>query len=218
MNQDKLKDQIRLLRRWLTNWYQLIAVILYAAILLCGYIYLLKPTMANVINLQKNQLSALIENKDAGLYSQELTKFINRSQKFEADNKDSLRQLINFLPEKPAIPQLFTLFEYFFKDSGFTVNNLDFTEVNGFESKSIELGEKNGQQVVLPALDPDVGVINVSAKISGGQYGDIKNMLAKMETIGRLVDLNNLVIQANVIGKDKQDYSLQMRTYYYKGK
>lgn len=217
MPKQTFSDQLHSAHVWITNWYPVLAVVLYAVVLGVGYVLLLRPMITSVIALQKDQLGALIENKDAVVYGKELENFIKKSDQFSKQNNDSLKQLTNFLPEKPTIPQLFTLFEYFFKENGFTVSKLDFNIRENFESKPLELGGKNGSNVVLPALDASVGVIDVSATVSGGGYVELKNMLTKMEKIGRLVDMSNLNIEAKTSADStKTEYNLQMRTYYYR--
>lgn len=204
---------------WLSRWYPLVAVLIYAIIIGVGYFIFLKPMISNVVGLQNDQLKVLLENKDATAYGKELENFIKKSNKFSEDNAESLKRLTNFMPEKPTIPQLFTLFEYFFKENGFTVKKLDFNIRDTFESEAIELGDidENGNKVrvILPPLDKSVGVIDVSASVSGGGYIELKHMLSEMEKIGRLVDLNNLNISAKE-GEGATDYSLQMRTYFFK--
>ena len=210
-------EGLRKLHVWITNWYPVVAVLFYAIILGVGYLMFIKPKLGNVIDIQRKQLNVLVENKDATEYGKELESFIKKSDQFTQQNSESLKRLSTFMPEQPTIPQLFTLFEYFFKDNGFIVKKLDFTIRDTFDSKPVELGEKNGSVVILPSLGSTVGVIDISASVSGGGYVDFKNMLLKMEKIGRLVDLNNLNITASDGGDNKTDYTLQMRTYYYKG-
>lgn len=213
-------ELIHNLHVWMSKWYPIVALVLFAIILGGGYFKFLKPMISNVVSLQNDQLKVLLANKDAVAYGKELENFIEKSNKFSQENAESLKRLTNFMPEKPTIPQLFTLFEYFFKENGFTVNKLDFNIRDSFESESLELGEVddgngNKVKVILPPLDKSVGVVDVSASVSGGGYVELKNMLNKMEKIGRLVDLNNLNIEAKE-GEGSTDYNLQMRTYFYK--
>lgn len=217
MDKLDLKDLSQAVKRWLTGWYPLVGLVLFIIILVFGYGKLIKPLINEIFYLQKNQLEKRLENKDAIIYGQVLEKFIKTSKQYEADNAQSLEKLSSFLPEQPTIPQLFTLFDYFFTENGFEVKDLSFEVNNSFASEDLELQYKDGNSVRLPALDPSVGVINVSVNLLGGGYEQLKTMLGNLEKIGRIVDMSNLNIESVPANKTDQSYSLQLRTYYYKG-
>lgn len=217
MDKLDLKDLSQAIKVWLTNWYPLVALLFFILILVFGYGKLIKPLIGNIYDLQKSKFGKQLENNDANNYGPVLQEFIKISRQYEADNASSLKKLASFLPEQPTIPQLFTLFDYFFKENGFEVKELSFEPNSSFTSEQLELLYKNNQSITLPPLDSSVGVINVSATLVGGGYEDFKNMLDNLEKIGRVVDLTNLNIDSASDGKKDQGYSLQLRTYYYKG-
>jgi len=166
----------------------LIMVFLAASILIGSYLLIIEPGVAEIISStdETEALSSEIELLEA-----QLVRFKKLEAEYNAVDQSKIDKVEDLVTVSPDLPNLYIQIAALAKK-----NNLEVSSIDAKTSKLID--EANG-----------LGVVDVTFKISNGNYSVLKNFLSDLENNLRIFDVTSLSFP------DKIDsFDIQLSAYY----
>lgn len=196
----------------LNKYYQPLGLLLFCLVLGLGYYFLLQPQLVKIKELNNQQLATLAEAKVNQEYHDSVQKLVTKMQEASQSYQTNTQNLSRVLPSEPELPELFALYEDLAKQANFELESIDFTLRDiGEESKPITF-KSNGQEITLPPLGANLGIVNISLKLKGGGYPEVRALLGLLEKNARLTDVLGLDISESK--GETASYAFNLQSYY----
>jgi Tfp pilus assembly protein PilO len=181
----------------LSNYFPLIASIIFFVVLGAGYLFLIDPYL-DEIKLQISQDIATEKNYGV-IQQQKINKLIEQREAFDKINIKELEKIDYILPKEEDIPNLFAQIEAIAKEYSLLLTSISTSNYNE--------ETKNGEIVKPPN---SVKKVLVSITLDGGSdYEALKNFLKALEFNIRLLDISSINISS-----DFRVYNINCITYY----
>lgn len=188
----------------LFKYFNFVIVIAIIIILLVGSIYMIIP--------KYRRISRGVEevNKDRAGQKEEMTNYLTRLNRYKRQYfgiSESTRQRVDyFLPGKGNNEDLFNDMSALINRRGLILRDLEITEAGSSNSN------RRGPQNPSPRGSvAGLGVINMKLGISGVDYNKLVQLLNKIETNLRLMDVTDIAF-----APEGNSVNLSINTYYIK--
>jgi len=189
----------KLLTSLLAKYFKFIILFLMAAVLLTGYLFILKPKQQAIVQgVDETIKQKQAENEDLNSYFTKLQRYIASYAAIGADKKKLADEM---LPSGADPEKLFTSLEALINGQGLILNSI---ELAPDEKKT-----KNEAAAETP--DTGIGEIKIVMEIVGTDYKSLKDLLSTLE--------NNL----NLLEVEKINWTpvslsaiIEAKTYYVK--
>jgi len=220
----KKSDQLNL---FLNRRRRLLGLVIFFAILLLGFYFLVYPRLRTARETAQAALpSALAELAALDNYEQSLGELEKLVGGFNSQYKKELSDLSEVLPNKAQVPELIAQLDALLQKNGFKMTALDITETT-LEKKATNrkaVSEERGEELLTeegaagPVAEEAAGQkglkpLNISLKVVGSDYPAFKILLDKIEKHIRLLDVVSVDFAAQA--EKSGEYDLNLRTYYF---
>ena len=177
-------------KMFLINRYKLSSLFLVIIILVLGYIFLIAP-LSKRIQDKRIRFASLEQNlkqKEANvLVLKDLESEYNRI------DKNKIEKIERMIPLGKDLPNLFIQLESLAKNSGFILSSVDANPI-----------EKTADELL-----PDIGIIEIKIKLTGGNYQMFKKFLKEVENNLRILDITSINFPERM-----DSFNVTLKTYY----
>ena len=181
----------------LSNYFPLIASILFFIVLGAGYVFLIDPYL-DEIRLQISQDIATEKNYGV-IQQQKINKLIEQREEFDKINTKELEKIDYILPKEEDIPNLFAQIEAISKEYNLLLTSIATSNYNEETKEGAIVKNPNSVKKVLVSITLD----------GGSDYESLKNFLKALEFNIRLLDISSINISS-----DFKVYNINCITYY----
>lgn len=227
MNNKQNQEKFIMITVFLNRYYIWLIIIISLVILAVGFFYVLRPAYERMFDLSAQQLP-IQEKKLAELekYQNDLEALGKTIGEFTSTKQTDLDKLKEILPSSSEIANLFAEMEALIESNGFNLSDITFSEPRVIvsappiaESQNDDLSnEGKVNQPAEPAVaQPQISTVEISLSISGGGYQAFKNLLNKIQTHLRVLDVTSINFNDINIDETKGEqanYALTLKTYY----
>lgn len=169
------------------RFYSNLVLFVFLAVIIIGWFVVLGP-MFN----EYRTINVVAKKVEFDQYRQVLDRFQNILSEWDAVSAEDKARLNYFLPKGKDIPELITMIEDMAEQSGFVVSIASFS------------------QIEQPVIDrTNIYPLIISLSLEGGSYANLKNLVNKLESNLRLLDVNSLNFQSGT-----GSYIMNINTYY----
>jgi len=175
-----------------TEYYGSMILLLIALLVGAGYL-VIKPQIDDYKSMTAQTQARQTDIKNEQSYLDELSRSVAAAQSISPDVLEKVDQA---LPRAFDIPGMLVQLDEIAKAQGAKITSVTFDEA---DKKTAATG---GLQA-----------ININLSVEARGYAGVKTFLKGIELSLRLFDVQNIALTG--LDKDKIDFSLQMRTYYY---
>ncbi len=222
LKEQKSSSAVNSLNVFLNKNVKMLRLAIFILVLLLTYFFLLQPKITD-LRQEKAVLATKKVEELAGLQKyylslQELEAVVNN---FKVNKAQSFERLAQILPSEAEVPNLIAQLEALTQASGFRLTAITFAEAQAAKTTSKKSTKSTGseetptkikEEAFIPELDPAVHVINISMKVSGGGYLELKKLLDNIEKHLRIFDVNSIGFSS---AEGENSYNIPLQTYYY---
>lgn len=196
------KNNIRNINRFdkiapiLNRYFYLLAVLLFAVLIMAGYFFLIEDKYRGLVKLKKddlakvnNDINYLLSNKDDFMdYVKQMTVF--------SQEEENLLNLA--LPNGLDVPSIIIQVDELARTHGFQIVKIDIDEASNSSSN-----------ISVPS-NKDIKKVNINVEFSGDSYESWKRLVASIESSIMIFD-----VTAMSFSGDGSFYRLNMNSYFY---
>ncbi|TAL20388.1 hypothetical protein EPN90_01120 [Patescibacteria group bacterium] len=171
---------------------RLVSVVLSLIILVSSYFLLISPLIAETAAGGRYDLKLIAaETEAAERRAAEAKALAADAQQLSVESR---LKLATALPREPDTASIVAALDAFVKDAGMNLVSVDAAE------------QKEGVKGA-----PEIGLLNVTMTVSGGDYPALKALVTSLEHSLRLIDIATIVLNPRTA-----NYTFGLRAYYYR--
>ncbi len=210
-NNEQLKQKVN---GFLIRYFNLLAIVLAAIILIAGFFLLIKPKY-NKISREIRLSNESSESKYNAAFAH-LAKLNKLKTEYEKINPEDVKKIEIMLSSEKFYEELFVQLESIVLKNGLLLTSMQISPeglISGKESAAVAKArnsqpEKN--KAVEDSLPEEVTKIKIAMNVAGVDYLSLKNLLYALENNLQLTDITNLSFSP-----DQKGATFEMLAYYF---
>ena len=183
-------------------------------ILILGYLFMIRPQMQSIFDVQKQteEIKQEVKKKIAIYDSQinDLEVLLSAYEKISSSEKQAVEQI---LPDNQELKELFSQVTIIVEGSGLLLDSIEVFQEEETSGSSSESSRRKKTTEIIEEDNTGIQKISIRININGISYPALKNLLASLQNNSRIINIQN-------IDFDPQDRKAEitLQAYYFKNK
>ncbi len=211
-NNERLKQKVN---GFLIKYFNLLAIVLAAIILIVGFFLLIKPKY-NKISREIKLSNENSENKYNAAFAY-LTQLNKLKAEYEKISPEDIKKIEIMLPSEKFYEELFVQLESIVLKNGLLLTSIEISpeELPSGKEGADAVKTRNNQpeknKAASAGLPEEITKVKIAMNVAGVDYLSLKNLLNALEKNLQLTDITNLSFSP-----DQKSAALEMYAYYFK--
>jgi len=183
-------------------------------ILILGYLFMIRPQMQSIFNVQKQTEEIKQEvKKKISVYNDQindLKTLLSAYEKISFSEKQAVEQI---LPDEQELKELFSQITIIVESGGLLLDSIEVFQEEEVSESGSEIFRRKKTTEIIEEDNTGIQKISVRINVNGISYPALKNLLANLQNNSRIINVQN-------IDFDPQDRKAEitLQTYYFKNK
>ncbi len=183
-------------------------------ILILGYLFMIRPQMQSIFNVQKQTEEIKQEvKKKISVYNDQindLKTLLSAYEKISFSEKQAVEQI---LPDEQELKELFSQITIIVESGGLLLDSIEVFQEEEVSESGSEIFRRKKTTEIIEEDNTGIQKISVRINVNGISYPALKNLLANLQNNSRIINVQNIDFDP----KDRKA-EITLQTYYFKNK